>query len=70
MGFTQQVLYPGCLANTVERSTKWLPKYVLLVVYFVEMLVSEDYPFDSNVRESCGSQIYAIILAVRDAMSQ
>ena len=56
-------MYPGCLANSVKRSTKWLPKNVHLVVYFVEILVSDYF-----VNVVC--QMYAVMFAIRGVISR
>jgi len=38
------------------------------VVYFVKVLLSVYYLCDKNLREKC--QLYAVMLALRDIMSQ
>ena len=38
-------MYPGCL------SRKCLVEHMPFVVYFVEVLVSEDYLYNKNLRE-------------------
>jgi len=43
---SRQLMDPGCLAHSTKRSTKWLPEYLPLVVYFDEIVVLEDYLYD------------------------
>jgi len=40
--------YPGCLANSAKRPTKWLHERVLFDVYIVDISVSEEYFYDRN----------------------
>ena len=47
-----KLMYLDCVTTSVKRP-KWLPEHVFVVVCFVEMLVSEDYLYDNNVKESC-----------------
>jgi len=53
-------MYPGCHANSVKWSTKWLPEHV---VYLFEILVSEDYLYEKNVRKRCHS-VWCIQIAI------
>ena len=39
----EECMYPGCVANSAKWLVKSLPKQVLLVDYFVENTVIEDY---------------------------
>jgi len=41
-------MYPGCLANSVRWSIKWLIQHMLFIVNFVETLVSEDFLYDKK----------------------
>jgi len=54
---------PGCLANSAKRSTKWLPENMNFNVYFVEILVSEDYLYDRNLGKVV-CQMNAVMFAI------
>ena len=36
-------MYPGCLANSIKLSDKWLTEHVFVFVYRVEIVFSKDY---------------------------
>ena len=50
-----ELMHPSCLALaiSIKRSMTYLPGHVLRVVYFVEILVSEEHLYDKKARESC-----------------
>ena len=35
-------------------------------IYFIEILASEEYFYDKNLRESCQCQMYAVMSALQD----
>jgi len=63
-------MYSRCIANADKRSTKWLPENMLFVVCFGEIVISEDYRYDRNLRVTfCEFQIYAVTFAL-DVVAQ
>ena len=46
---TEQFMYLRCLANSVKKLTKLLPEHEHFIVYFVEILVSEDDLYDKKL---------------------
>ena len=67
-------MYPGCLANSIKRSTEWLPEHVLFIIYFVENQVSEGYLYDMTKNLGNGTchitHMYAVMFAVGNVMLQ
>ena len=59
--FPCKFVYPSCLSqrhssqgSSAQKFKEWLPNTcVLFGVYSVEIMVSEDYLYDKNLRESC-----------------